>query len=137
MARTNNCWQAAATYDATNEHATFVPNGLEPDMWQVRVINASGSNAATVAIFTVDEDNEEVELELADDSVEASSGQEYTIESKNPKLRVKITGTSPNVTAKVKAWSKYNNVSQGRPYPETEAATGGVTLTGDDTLDSF
>lgn len=141
MANKESCWQAAATYDETGEHATFAPD-KEMDMWQVRVRNNHASLEATPTAFAIDEDGLETEIGLSPSVVGAEAGVEYTIETKNPKLKIKIieaAGGAVSSVVKVKAWLKYSWVGTGRPYihaTTAAATTGGVTVSSEVVIDS-
>ena len=138
MANKENCWQAAATYAVTGEHATCAPD-REMDMWQVRVRNNHASLEATPTAFAIDEDGVETAISLSPGVVGAEAGVEYTIETKNPKLKIKIIevgGGAVSSVVKVKSWLKYSWVGTGRPYATTAAATGGVTVSSEVVIDS-
>ena len=143
------CWQAAAKWandggpTSSGHMATFAPVGVSPDIWQIRVINKDTTHAATPTLFTVDEDGDEVQLDISPTTVSSNSGEEYTVETKNPKIRVAVSHTlavGETILVKVKAWGQDGYVSSGRTMTAaatSAAADPGVTLTGDDTLDSF
>lgn len=139
------CWQAAAKWAAgsSGHMATFAPVGVSPDIWQVRVINKDAAHAATPTLFTVDEDGDEAQLDISSTTVSADGGEEFTIETKNPKIRVAVTHTlagAETILVKVKAWAQDGYVSSGRTMTATATSAAvdpGVTLTGDDTFDSF
>lgn len=97
-------WCQKATYDTSGQAHTFEPE-VAVDTWQLRLINGSGANSASVTVETVDEDGALCEVSGSPYTIGTSSGQEITVLAVDPSLKVTITGTNPSVTVKCKAWS--------------------------------